>query len=146
MEENDKFEALKYLSETHRSLHNKRQQYEWKIIFAVITFFVTTVGAVYSRKVSLPETGPIKFIVWIVYLSFGIATVCFLRSIHTANGRNKSFAESVEKQIIQLVNNKTVSDVSFSMRGFRKTYWAFYWQASLTILLAIAAAAMLTFS
>lgn len=146
MDQNEQFDALKYLSETHRLLHEKRQKYEWKIIFAVLTFFVATVGAVYSQKVYLPEGGLIKGIIWILLLSFALVTVGFLRSIHTANGRNKSFAEDVERQIMALANKQPVSDVAFSMKKFRKTYWAFYWQDFLTILLAVAAATMLTYT
>jgi len=57
MEQNDQLDALKFLSETHRSLHEKRQKHEWKIIFSVLTFFVTSIGAVYSQKVCLPDGG-----------------------------------------------------------------------------------------
>lgn len=146
MEKNDQFDALKFLSETHRSLHEKRQKYEWKIIFAVLTFFIASVGALYSQKINIPEEGPIKVIIWGFFISFALVTVCFLRSIHTANGRNKSFAEAVEKQIVALANQQPLAVVTFSMEEFRKTYWAFYWQAFITILLAIAAATMLTYS
>ena len=144
MVQNERFDALKFLSETHRSLHEKRQKYEWKIIFAVLTLFVASVGAVYSQKVYLPEGGLIKAIIWVLFLSFALVTVCFLRSINTANTRNKSFAEDVEGQIRALVNQQPVSDLTFSMEKFRKSYWAFYWQAFLTIFLAVAAAILLT--
>ena len=144
MGQNERFDALKFLSETHRSLHEKRQKYEWKIIFAVLTLFVASVGAVYSQKVCLPEGGLIKAIIWVLFLSFALVTVGFLRSIHTANARNKSFAEDVEGQIRALVNQQPVSDVTFSMEKFRKSYWAFYWQAFLTIFLSVVAATLLT--
>jgi hypothetical protein len=146
MEENKQFDALKFLSETHRSLHEKRQKYEWKIIFAALTFFVASVGVVYSHKVNLPESKLISALIWVLFLSFAFISVCFLRSIHTANARNKSFAEDVERQIMAFVNQQTITKITFSMDNFRKTYWAFYWQAFLITVLAVATATMLTCS
>ena len=146
MGQDKQFDALKFLSETQRSLHEKRQKYEWKIIFASLTFFVASVVAVYSEKIYLPETNLIKVLIWVLFLSFAFVTVCFLRSIHTANARNKSFAEDVEQNIIAMVNQQPIEKIEFSMDRFRKTYWAFYWQAFLIAFLAIAAATMLTFS
>lgn len=146
MGQNERFDALKFLSETHRALHEKRQKYEWKIIFAVLTFFVASVGAVYSQKVCLPGGVLVTVLIWVIFLSFALVTVGFLRSIHTANARNKSFAEDVERQITALANQQQLNNISYSTQGFRKTYWAFYWQAFLIILLAVTAATMLTCS
>ena len=146
MGQDKQFDALKFLSETHRLLHEKRQKYEWKIIFASLTFFVASVVAVYSQKIYLPEAKLIKALIWVLFLSFAFVTACFLRSIHTANARNKSFAEDAERNIKAMVNQQSIEKLTFSMDRFRKTYWAFYWQAFLIAVLAIVAATMLTCS
>jgi hypothetical protein len=139
-------DALKFLSESHRSLHEKRQKYEWKIIFSALTFFVSSVVAVYSQKISLPGNNFIRMLIWVLFPSFAFVTIGFLRYIHTANGRNKSFAEDVERNIRAMVNQKPIENIEFSIDKFRKTYWAFYWQAFFIALLAIMAAIFLTFS
>ena len=126
MGQNEQLDALRYLSETHRSLHERRQRYEWRIIFTVITFFVTSVGAVYSEKVRLPKGWVITAMIWVLFLAFAFVTVGFLHFIHTANGRNKSFAEDVETQIMALANKQSVATITFSRKGFRKTLRAFY--------------------
>ncbi len=144
MSKNEQFEALRFLSETHRSLHEKRQKYEWKIIFTTLTFFVASTAAVFSQKVCLPDGAYVSTLIWILFLSFAIVAVCFLYSVHKANARNKFFAEQVEDQVTAIANHKTPAEICFSRDDFRKTYWAFYWQGALILILAIVTATMLT--
>jgi len=39
----DKLDVLKFTAKIHRELFEKRQKYEWRILFTTITFYVLSV-------------------------------------------------------------------------------------------------------
>ena len=104
MSENSKFEMLQFLSQTHRALHEKRQQYEWRIIFTVLSFYVLSVAAVFNKNNSQPDFELFNAAVWFLFLCLATFSAGFLWCIHRANARKKSFAEKAEQGVRELIN------------------------------------------
>jgi len=137
-------ESLKFISETHRSLHAKRQQYEWRIIFTVLSFYVLSVAAIFSKNTSTPDSQWFKLTVWIVFIILSLISSGFLWYVHNANAKNKYYAEEAERKLIEYMNTKKESILDFSTTDARVTMWAFIWQTSTLLLSAIAAATFIT--
>jgi len=138
------FESLKFISETHRALHAKRQQYEWRIIFTVLSFYVLSVAAVYSKEATNPDFQWFKSIVWGVFITLSIISSIFLWYVHNANAKNKSYAEEAEKKLVEYMNTKKEVILEFSNTNVRIAMWAFIWQTSTLLLVAIASSTFIT--
>ena len=99
-----KLSMLKFLSQTHRNEFNERRKYEWKILFAVLTFYVLAVAAVCKEEFKvvsvLSEHPGWKTIFGVVgtfvFLLLAFVTSCFLFGLHKANDSNKQIAHTVE--------------------------------------------------
>ncbi len=137
-------ESLKFLSETHRALHAKRQQYEWRILFTILTFYVLSVAAVFSPKANIPDQLWFSITIWCVFILLSIISSSFLWCVHKANAKNKSYAEEAERKLIEIMNTNV--EIIFEPPGSeaRKTRWAFAWQISTLFLVATAAATLIT--
>ena len=138
------FETLKYLSNAHRDLHAKRQQYEWRIIFTVLSFYVLSVAVSFSRNTSAPNYYWFKPSVWTVFLLLATISSGFLWYIHKANAKNKSFAENAEGELVKCLNTKHDISLEFSDSNIRMTTWAFAWQSITLFLVAIASSLFIT--
>lgn len=137
------FETLKYLSELHRSLHARRQQYEWKIIFTVLSFYVLSVAAALNRNTTVPDFDWFTLAIWIVFLLLAAISSALLWFIHNANAKNKTFAEEAERAIIKVLNNEEVK-LNFPNSTVRMTKWAFAWQSVTLFIVATASAIFIT--
>ena len=76
-EDKDKFACWKFISETHRDLHEQRRKYEWKVFFTTITFYVLAVAASYNNKIVF-STFWMKFVVWIIFIISAFLVIFFL--------------------------------------------------------------------
>ena len=54
MDERNKLDGLKFLSQIHRNEHSERRKYEWKALLSCISYYVLLVVAVHGGEVHLP--------------------------------------------------------------------------------------------
>ena len=107
-------DALKFISQTHRSLHDQRRKYEAQAFLMTLTLFAIVGAARFTGKVSLPSPlpwchcVPVLVGIWLIaYFSMS-----YLREIHVANQVNKELAQSAEAQISEILRaNGTALDV-----------------------------------
>jgi uncharacterized membrane protein (DUF485 family) len=140
----NKFELLKFISQTHRELHAKRQQYEWRILFTVLTFYILSVAATFSRNSTTPNFHWFHSAVWCAFLLLAVVSSGFLLYIHRANSKNKSYAEEAEQKLVECLDPDKEVKLSFSETSVRFTWWAFSWQATTLFIVAIASATFIT--
>ena len=140
----NKFELLKFISQTHRELHAKRQQYEWRILFTVLTFYILSVAATFSRNSTTPNFHWFHSAVWCAFLLLAAVSSGFLLYIHRANSKNKSYAEEAEQKLVECLDPDKKVKLSFSETCVRFTWWAFSWQATTLFIVAIASATFIT--
>jgi hypothetical protein len=119
----DAMDGLKHISETHRDQFNKRREYEWKIIFTLLTFYIVSIATKYGGRVSLPTNCTFVSIVWSGFILLAIITSIFLGYIHMANNINKTIAENAEIAIGALINEIFLKQ-EISLFSFEeKKYW-----------------------
>ncbi|MDD5050956.1 MAG: hypothetical protein PHV93_04460 [Candidatus Pacebacteria bacterium] len=147
MENKEKIDSLKFMSETHRRELSERRRYEFKIVITVITFYVLAGASRFTGEfpVSLPCW--FKVILWSAFLILVVVSSIFLRSVHNANYANKSIAERSESAIEALINGEDIKKINlfgkpFAAEGIKWTNLV--WEVVAIILFAFASAVTLT--
>ena len=144
-------ELLRFLSSTHRSLHDQRRKVEFQVLFTTLTFYIAVSGAVLTGQVTLPSSACFKFLVGLAFFVVAWISSIYLWLIHSANQTNITIAEKAEDAIASVLGkmgfpglvpdefqNKRQSQ-SFCRRIFR----SWFWQASITNVFALAAAVII---
>jgi len=136
-------DSLKFLSHTHRSEFNERRKYEWKILFAVLTFYALTVAAICREDLKIMEvlrTHPdlrwvLGLIVFAMFLLVAILSSLFIRGVHRANDLNKEIAKQTERKIDELGSLGIIP--ADTLRPLAK--WAPFYQILILFLFAVCA-------
>jgi len=109
----EKLEYLKFISQIHRSQFTERTKYEWKIVSTTLTFYVLSVVAVYSGRITLSniESGghasiALRLIIPGMFLFLAAVIAAYLGYVHMGNNKNKTFAENAEHSIRDLLEDK----------------------------------------
>ncbi len=156
LNDKDRLDYLKFISQTHRSQFDERRKYEWRIVFTTLSFYVLCIATVYGGKVTLPSGLFFKVAVWVIFLALAILVSTFLSSLHTANNINKTFAERAENAIADVLNGKTIKQLFlFSPVEFKVSWrdlfnddisgiWAWRWQVIILLFFAVVSATLLT--
>ena len=134
-----------YLSSSQRKLHEKRQKYEWKIVFTVLTFYILTVSVLYTKDVQVNANRNclMIFLVCLVFFCLIVISIKFLRTLHFANAKNKQIAEYSDNNINKLINDKSLIFKELDDIIPNPRLWAFYWQISTIITVAIIASGLI---
>ncbi len=142
-------DVLKSIADAHRKQFSERRVFEWRIVGAVLSFYVLAVGAIATGKFKLPAGGHIIALAGFLILALG--TAGYLARIHMANNMNKGIAENAEDALLILLNNPAaliskedilkvdrqwVSWSTFTKGG---SVWGWVWQSATLILVAFAA-------
>jgi len=109
-------DALAFLSQIHRGLHESRIGRELKVVVASITLFVVAAGVSCTGTVRL--TLPMKGIVWLGFACV-VALVCrYMRGSAKANQRNQGLAEAAEDAVLRALMHKEVTEIELYERRF----------------------------
>ena len=120
----EKLEFLKYLSQTHRQQFDERRRYEIKIVFSIITFYILTVSAIYTKGINIElikyRFNTIIFVAIAIALVIDIIAIIFMGKIHRSNHIELRFAESTEDCIEKMLNSgKNEKYESFDIKNFK---------------------------
>lgn len=140
MDENTRIDVLKFLSQTHRSLHEQRRKYEIQVLVGAATFYVFAVAAKLSGKAVSSRSGEFCVITWAFCLVVAGFTSAFLRRLHRANRTNISLAESAEDALATVVGSTQKPQTE----GRRYHMVGWLWQTGLLFVFALASAFLLT--
>ncbi len=101
------FEALKFLSKTHRNLHQERIAKEFKLVITTLTFFVISVGAKCAEL--LPTDKDVfDYCVWGGFLALAFVAFVYIWQSSKANKLNQKAAEWVEDKIIDVFKEAVI--------------------------------------
>jgi hypothetical protein len=139
----DEQDALVFLSQTHRSLHEQRIKRSFKIIVSTLTFFVLCVAAKFAADTKLPTSeASFKAVVWITFIAlWGVAAINFWGS-RGANMINQDIAQKAEDAIITHLADKKLIVLSPPNRNPRKMAWL--WEMLIVLGGAVASAYAIT--
>ena len=138
MNEADRIDGLKALSQTHREQSRERRKTEWRCVFTTISFFVLSGVAVLKNQIHL--NGPLKFAFSVVFAALAIITAIFLAYLHMAGNKDKELAERAEDMLRSILDpsqyQKTLPLLGFekywvSWQTFRRAKggrWGYIWQ------------------
>jgi len=147
MQNSEKIEPLRFMSETHRREVNERRRYEVKIVLTVLTFYVLAGSSRFTEY--FPDNLPrwFKVIIWGAFIILAIVSSIFLWFVHNANIANKTVAERSEDAIEKLIKGEEANiDLfrkPFIPRGTIK--WAnWIWEIIAFVIFACGSAIILT--
>ena len=94
-------DALKFLSVTHRGLHEQRRHAESQAFFTTLTLFALIAAASFHKDVVLPaeHTGIFLALLWLFIVLVAVFSIVYLTGLHKANQVNKDFAQTAEDRI-----------------------------------------------
>jgi len=99
-------EDLKFLSKTHRELHEQRRKYEFQAVFTSLSFFALSVAGFLGDKVKLPDSPGIKTGIQIMFLLVAVACAALLKRLHVSNRKNLDIARNAENEIVTALQGK----------------------------------------
>lgn len=125
VENSERLDGLKHISQTHRSQFDERRRMEWKLVFAVIAFFLGIITTNLSDKIisgndSFLINQELHFNLVIIFFVIVALSIIYLLCIHSANYKNKKIAEDAENAISDIVNGE--EDINFNM-PCERTFW-----------------------
>jgi hypothetical protein len=147
--------AWRDLAKAHRKEFNARRSVEWKVLFAALSVYIASAGAVFSPNYHFPSSVVALLVILFMYISIGCVTAIYLAYIHMANNKNKSVAENSEDNMVRILNGenpqcdvfrfdkhwvswKTFQDASVGSK------WGWIWQ-TLTLLCFALACSVIVF-
>jgi len=149
MNDDQFFDALQFISKTHRTLHNTRRDFEWKIFITTLTFYVLTVAAKLAGDLKFPVTNNAKTTVWILAIIVAVLSCIYLWLMHRANDVNKSIAELAENNLMECSGVtgfiKNQSNVTKTKKRILGINWSFCWQFIIIFSFAIVGSIILTY-
>jgi len=142
-----KLDALKFISQTQRDLHEQRQKHELKAFFTTVTLFALIAAARYTGQSVIPYPLPTHLVIIIPVIIGLIALVStlYLNGIHSANVVNKDFAQKAENHIREVLKQNGIEIVAPSDAEKHHAFTRL-WQPVLIWILAIAATFLVTHS
>jgi hypothetical protein len=147
----DEIDGLKFLSETHRTLHDQRRKTETKVFFTTLSLYVLPVTAKFSSD-KFPSLNCHRCIVWICGIALWGLSSGYLWKLHEANRVNKRFAQVSEDRIMEVLSLPKPSlgskqDNSDRLRKVADYLWQrpdWLWQSVIIFLFMVACSLLLT--
>jgi hypothetical protein len=124
-------DILKHLSVTHRSAFESRKKFEWKLFFAVPTFFVVVTAGVWNNTNLNHLIGQVSdTAVWITSGIIAVVTCALLYLLQLAHEVNKSAAHQAEEHLQRIYNESSGLATKFhapplDMFSKRSDVWVF---------------------
>ena len=140
-----KLDALKFISQTQRYLHEQRQKHELKAFFTTTTLFVLIAAARYSSKGIIPTPLPmhLAIIIPVILGLIAFVSTLYLNGIHKANLINKGFAHKAEDHIREILKENG-KEIPAPEDAEKQQAITSMWQPVLIWILAIAATFLVT--
>lgn len=140
-----KLEQLRFISQTHRTLHENRRRIEWRVFSVTLSVYALSALAALKGdfKVKLPQTADVG--IWIAFILLAIITVMYSKKIHVANLINMRIAEKAEDKIDEMIGNDGSKQIINEFESIiPNRFWSWHWQTVITLLVAIACAFIIT--
>lgn len=140
-----KLEQLRFISQTHRTLHENRRRLEWRVFSVTLSVYVLSALAALKGdfKVKLPQTADAG--IWIAYILLAIITVLYTQKMHVANMINMRIAEKAEEKIDEIIGHDGSKQIINEFKSkIPNRFWSWHWQTVVTLLVAMVCALIIT--
>jgi hypothetical protein len=137
----EQLDALKFISETHRSLHDQRRKSELQAFFTSATLYALIGAAKFTGKLQVPGAHPKLFLAgaWLMLISIAVVSSLYLWGLHAANTVNRRFAERAEDRILEALGIEKPEGAGWALANTR------IWQTVMLAVLAVAVGLSLSF-
>jgi len=147
--EEQRLDALKFVSQTHRSCFEQRLQRSNRALISVVGFYLLCVGGRFSASTSPGFLTTIQkpyvvAVVWGVFLLVAAITYYSLRNYGRADQVNQGIAERAENAIIDMIHSTAVPLVPAHSRHTNPNRPDFRLKGLVVFLFAVAAAFIVT--
>ena len=88
--------SLKFISETHRSLHTERIKHEFKLVITLVTFYLLS-ASFKIRVNNFPINCMNNCLDWVLFSLLAIFASLYLRGSSEANEINQEFAKKMQR-------------------------------------------------
>ncbi len=136
----ERYEALKFISQTQRTLREQRRGSQTKAFFTTLTFYAIIGAEKFTSKVTLPQTnrGTFLLVLWFLLIAIAVLSSIYIEGLHAANYVNRKLAEDAEHEISNALG---LPGPKGAGRTLAKTR---FWEMSLIFLFAFATGAVIT--
>lgn len=136
----DKADALKFISQTHRSLGNQRRSSESQAFYTTVSMFAIIGAAPVTGKLHLPVTHVLQFKIglWVLMALIAAMSCTYILGVQASNRVNRKLAEQAEMELIEML------ELPGPKGHGRKIAKVYYWEAVVIVLLAVAASLSVT--
>ena len=148
MDQKEKLDYCKYLSQAYRSQFNERCRHESKIVFAALSICIAGLGTTFNNSLDFSSH---RIAVWIIFSFVWIFTAFRLLWSHLEGYRDITFAENAEKAMTSILEGKPINNYMILKEerwpsGFfkNKKSWSLIFQILIMAIFMIAVVLVLT--
>ena len=128
LEVRDKLEQLRFLSQTHRAIHDQTRRVRQRVLLSVSALYVLAAtaalkGDVSQRMAAVPKRG-----IWFAFLVFGAVASAYLFSTHRSDRLNMRIAEAAEDEVAKLTEVQELIGLIGDSSRRPWCYWGWVWQ------------------
>jgi hypothetical protein len=136
----NRVDALRFISETHRTIRNQRRTTQFKVFLTTITFYTFIGAAQFTGKLQPPQHHRLFFVLGAWFLIAGVAVLSsvYLLGLDASNRVNRKLAENAEREISRMLN---LPDAEGAGRTIAKTY---FWEITMISIFALAVGVSIT--
>ena len=136
----DRLDALKFISETHRTLRDQRRKSQLQVFYTTLSFYGLLTISKFSNKINISEGNRDLFnvVTWVFIIIVAIFSSIYLIGLHTANAVNRDLAQNAEKEILEMVGLQSPTNAGKTIAKDR------YWQIIIMITFSVVAGIALT--
>jgi len=146
MEDKDKLENLRFLSESHRNLHQQRRIIELRVLLTTLSLYALAAFAVLKGEFKQVPSTSILVAICLCFFVVGCLASAYLKRIHYANRINISLAEAAEKGMTKLLDLEELNDNFVTAQNKRShPMLAWIWQTAIIFSMGIGSAIIIYF-
>ena len=128
------FARAKFITQTHRNIHERRKVQEFKVVITTVTFHVAATAAILTGKLSLSKVCIV--ITCIAFALLAIAACLYFIPTGRANRIN-------QKHIYQPAEDLILKSLGIEPPKKNPLWFAYIWQCSVVVISAVVASIIL---
>lgn len=130
-----KFAEAKFISETHRNIHERRKSQEFKVLVTSLSLYAVTCAAILSGKLDTNQIASCATYLYIAFFSVAASACLYFIPIALANKVNL-------QEICHVAENQILNSLGIKEPNKNPNRLAYIWQCVVVVLGAFVAAAI----
>jgi len=148
LDKKDKINGLLQLAKIHREQFDERRRTEWKLVYVILAFYIGLITTKITAQIggNNADIGMLKYLLGTILIVLAIGGIWYLKEIHKANHKNKSFAKNAENAVRNLIRGVPPNlDIFTYVEKKIWEDWSFEGQVTLLMVLAIGSAIIIAY-